>query len=280
VHSSFRFVQRGRFRVKSLVSKVSLALLALAVPSLARGAEFSAVIDATGAYSYTKLANPTPPPAQKQVHINQFGGSGAALVTFNQYFNVQMNAGYTKLAGTGSSDLFAVAIDAYWRDRKGAIGLSLGYGDVGAPAAPYFSGSKNLEIYGLFGEYYPFDRLTLHWKVGGASGVVGGGYGGAGIVWYDSPDLALHIDTNFTAFRSGHDWWSLAPTLEFLPFSNFPLTVYAGYDRTWITGGNHLQTVFTGLRYHFGRYSNLVSIDRNGPTQWDGRMTPGGQLKF
>jgi hypothetical protein len=252
------------------------------MPTVAAAApRFSGVIDATGAYSYTKITNPTPPPAKKQLHLNQFGGSGSALATFSQNWNVQLNASYELLAGSGHSDIFSVGADGYWRDPKGAIGLSLSYGNVGAPAAPYFSTTKDLETYGVFGEYYPFERLTLHWKVGGASGAVGGGYGALGIVWYDSPDLAVHVDSNFTAFRSGHDWWNIAPEFDFLPFHTFPMTIYAGYDFTKISGGaGHVQTIFWGLRYHFGSYDSLVAIDRNGPLQWNGQMTPGGRLKF
>ncbi len=253
--------------------KASIAAAVLALPGTAQALpQITGLIDATGAYTKVNTG---------ASHLDQFGGHGSVLASMPPGWNVQLNAGYERLAGTGGSDLFVVSTDLFWRDRKGAIGVSAGYADVGAPAAPYFSAAKNLETYGVFGEYFPYQSLTLQWKVGGATGVVGGGYGGVGIVWYDSPDLAMHIESNLTAFRSGHDWWNINASLEYLPFHNTPVSIFLGYDFTRISGAsNHVQTMFWGLKYHIGRGDSLVVYDRTGPLQWNGKMTPGGQLKF
>jgi hypothetical protein len=255
-----------------LVLGLATAAPAAAFPVM----EVSGVIDATGAYSRAdRIVVP-----KSRGHINQYAISGSLLMNFQPGWNAQINLGYDHYAHGGQSNIFTIGSDLYWRDRKGTIGLSLAYNDSDAPATPIFTTRKDFETWGVFGEYYPFSGLTLGWKAGGVTGTVGGGYGGAEIIWYENEDLAVHLTGNMAAFRTGNDWWSMGGTLDYLPFSAFPMSFYVGYDYTRISGGNRLNTIFWGLRYHFGDTRSLTTMDRSGPQQWTGGMTPGGRLRF
>lgn len=216
---------------------------------------------------------------------DQYTGHGALLYTLD-------NPGFAfQLDGSGDfyfaiphspAHLWSAEASAFWRDAKGTFGVSGSYFSVDAPAAPIFRLAKSIESYGFFGEYYVFKDLTLQIRGGGTTGEFGlASYDGAGgLTYYDSPDLAFHTEYNFTAFTSGHDWTDVNSSVEYLPFSRTPVSLYAGYDYTNVSHGGDLSTLFVGVKYRFGAARALSDYQRSGPIEWTGSARPGANLKF
>ena len=164
----------------------------------------------------------------------------------------------------------------FWRDNKGTIGISGSYFSVDAPALPLFAREKTIESYGAFGEYYVFENLTLQIKGGGTTGPEGSSsvYGGGGLTFYESRDFALHTELNFTSFTSGHDFTDVRSEVEYLPFNSIPLSLYAGYDYTAVSGASYVSTLLAGLKVHFGQGRALSTYNRTGPVEWNGTARP------
>jgi hypothetical protein len=127
-----------------------------------------------------------------------------------------------------------------------------------------------------------FENLTLQIKGGGTTGPKGSTslYGGGGLTFYESHDFSLHTEVNFTSFTSGHNWTDVRAQVEYLPFNAVPVSLYAGYDYTAVSGGDYASTFLAGLKFHFGQGRALSTYNRIGPVEWTGIGSPGGNVKF
>jgi hypothetical protein len=264
------------------VSKKILLALALAIPAAAQAAPdlsgFSGQID--GGFIYARVRQDA-----TISDSDQYVGHGAALYTFdNPGFGVQVDVSDDFYYGKPHqlSHIWSAGSSVFWRDHKGTIGFSGSYFGVDAPAFPLFGGKKSLESYGIFGEYYATGNLTLQIRGGGTEGGSVGTqsyYGAGGLTWYDSPDLAFHVESQYTSYSSGHDWTGVAATVEYMPF-RFPASVYVGYDYANISHGGDSAAVYLGLKVHFDGGRNLRETQRTGPIEWTGDARPGANLRF
>ncbi len=251
---------------------------AMTVPAMASASDdISALLDGGFAYNDTHTG--------ADQHADQYSMRGSALFSFdNPGLGLQLDGANDWYADptNGTSHLWSGGADAFWRDGKGTIGLSASYFRVDQPAFPFFRIARAIESYGFFGEYYASSDLTVQIKGGGTTGATGAAslYGGGGLTYYDSPDLAFHTEMNFNAYTSGRDWTSIDSNVEYLPFGSFPLSLYAGYDWTNFSAAGYASTFFAGVKLRFGADRTLVGYHRSGPVEWTGNATPGANLKF
>jgi hypothetical protein len=256
-----------------------LAALALgAGTSAAEAGIFSGLLDGTYTYSLTR--------AQKlKIDSDQYMFHGALTYTFdNPGFGIQVEGADDFYFGIrhNLAHLWSSGGSAFWRDDKGTIGITGSYFSVDAPAAPLFAGKKSIESGGFFGEWYALHDLTLQVRGGAMSGPVGlaNEFVSGGFIWYESPDLALHSEVNFTAFTSGKDWADYNANVEFMPLHSIPVGIYAGYDHTIIAATGYSSTFYAGLKWHFGQGRTLIDYERTGSIEWNGNDIPGGNIRF
>jgi hypothetical protein len=264
--------------IRAMRTLATLSIIAMLACTTAAAAsdDFSGLLESGYAYdeANSKIGK----------HADQYDARGAVLFTLdNPGFAIQLDAATSGIAHAGtSSRLWSAGGDLFWRDDKGTFGISGSYSTLSDPAFPVFSVHKDVENYGLFGEYYVTDNLTLQIRGGGIAGnhdetaYTGGG----GLTFYDSPDLAFHSEINFTAFKAGSDWTDIDTSLEYLPFRSFPLGFYAGYDWSNVTHEGYVSTIFAGLRLHLAPGGSLADFQRTGPIDWTGAATDGAKLKF
>ncbi len=260
-----------------ITTTAGAALALLFMPCAALAENFSGILDGSFAYSNDRIG-----PA---IDTDQYTVRGALLYTVdNPGFGFQLEGQDSFYYGLKFNDahLWSAGGSMFFRDNKGTIGFSGSYFATDAPAAPFFTGKKSIESYGVFGEYYPFGNLTLQIKGGGTSGPVGlaSYFAGGGIIFYDSPDLAVHANINYTSFTSGDDWTDFDLGAEYLPFNSVPVSINFGYDHAIVGGIGYTSTVYAGLKYHFGSGNVLSTYHRTGPVEFTGNATPGGNLKF
>jgi len=229
-----------------------------------------------GGYAYDNLNG--------RGHADQYSAQGSGLFTFgNPGFAVQLDGGNDWISDADRTDhLWSIGTDAFWRDRKGTVGLSVSYAASDGPAQPFFATRASSESFGLFGEYYALNNLTLQIKGGGATGGAESSsyFAGAGLTFYDSPDLAFHAEVTTSYYVAGRDWTNADSSLEYLPFGSVPLSFYAGYDWANISGAGYVSTVFAGFKVHFGPGRSLVDYQRSGPVEWTGQASPGARLRL
>jgi len=196
-------------------------------------------------------------------------GSGSLLLSFaNPGFNLQADGSGGVLRAYGeSAELWAGALHGFWRDPKGAIGVSAGYGSMAL-------GGESIRIgtYGAFGEWYARPDLTLRIKGGGLNvkdyGQTGG-HVGAGAEYYIIPRLGISAEGEYASY-SGQHFSSLGASIEFQFWSKLPMTLSTGYQYTQNGGGSNTGTLMVHLRYLFGVSGALVDLDRTGPLAWTG----------
>lgn len=262
------------------IALTALSLLTLSsVPAFAAQdlSGFSGLIDGNFTYSRDRVGS--------NIDTDQYTVHGALTYTFdNPGFGVQVEGQDNFYFGIKHNDahLWSSGGSVFFRDDKGTVGLSGSYFSVDDKAAPFFPGKQSIESYGFFGEYYPFRSLTLMIKGGGTSGPVGlaSYFGGGGLTYYESPDIAFHAEINFTSFTSGNDWTDYNASIDYLPFNSIPMSISAGYDHAIVAGVGYTSSVFAALKFHFGQGRALVDYDRTGPVQYTGNATPGSNLRF
>jgi hypothetical protein len=268
---------------KVLVRALPL-LAALASTAPASANDFSALFDTNFAYTRVPAVTPQGLPT---LDTDQYTFKLAGLYTFkNPGFGIQLEGQDDFHYGIkyNLAHLWNAGGSVFWRDNKGTIGLSASYFSVDAPAKPFFPGKVSVQSYGAFGEYYVFDDLTLQIKGGGTTGGVGlaSVYGGGGLTWYDSPDLAVHLSATFTSYTSANNWTNVNGVVEYLPFRSVPVSMYLGYDFVNMSGLGYTKasTFIGGFKIHFGEGRRLVDYERTGPLQWTGNSNPGANIKY
>jgi len=266
---------------------LGLGLLALVAPVFAAQAQAGGFTGlAVGEFAYTRVPS-SPKQNLFSIDTDQYTFKLAGLYTFdNPGFGIQLDTQDDFYFGKkfNLSHLWSAGGSVFFRDNKGTVGISGSYSSVDAPAAPLFKGKTSVESFGLFGEYYVLRNLTLQAKFGGTAGAVGeaSAYGGAGLTWYDSPDLALHLESNFTSYSRASNWTNVNASIEYLPFQSMPVSIYAGYDYLNMSGlgYTYASTFFAGLKYHLGQGRVLSDYQRTGVAEWTGVSQPGANVKF
>lgn len=202
------------------------------------------------------------------VTAHDYQVDGAVLYAFDYPgFAVQLGgtATLSRLADNSVAG-WQLNADAFWRDAKGTVGLTVGGGSMA-----FFSDAMAARSYGAFGEWYALDALTVRIKGGAAStGDLGGGaYAGAGVEYYLLPDLGLTVEGNYANLRdirikSGDIW------AEYLLSQRIPVSIRLGYRYSEIAS-DHAKTYMVRLAYRFGEGS-LSTLDRTGALVWSGLL--------
>jgi hypothetical protein len=248
-----------------LGSACALALGVLSVPALADGMmNFDGVLSG----DYANFS------ADHGGSLNSWGGSGSAAFGFgSSNFAGEVDGGYHNLNGSGvNDDVWNIDGSVFWRANEGRIGAVVGYDSLSGGGS-----SGHVTNYGGFGEYYAGSSVTLGLKAGGfsASGF-NGDYAGAAVTFYAMPNLAFtggYDYTNFSHSTSENDWSIRG---EWLISQTTPVSIYAGYDNSKISGVSSTISVWSvGIKLYCDPVpATLVERQRSGTAQWGTSFSP------
>ena len=267
----------GRAAMRAMPMALAAAFLPACAHAGADYTGFSGLLD--GSFDYTRMT------AGKSTDADQYTAHAATLYTFD-------NPGLAlQIDGTGDfyfqaphspAHFWSTGLSLFWRDNKGTFGVSGSYFTVDRSAPPLFSGRKSVESFGVFGEYYILDDLTLQARGGGTLGSVGGSSysGSGGLTWYESRDFAFHSEIDYTGYSAGRDWYAIDSNVEFMPFPVVPLSFYAGYEYANIARGGDASSLYAGLKLRFGSGAALRDYQRTGAIEWTGRTAPGAGIRY
>ncbi len=236
---------------KSLLSAAVIATVS-AAPALADNLDFAGTL--TGKYS-----NVNPSVSQS---LNQWNLDGQAILGLGDGFSLQLNAGYVATETRSfDTDQWNLGGSVLYTESFGRVGANFGWSEASNTWDSY--GQYN---YGLFGEYFAADYLTVGAKAGMFSGKLDGHYFGANLTGYALPNLSFtgsvdHAQIN----RIAHDTiYTLQG--EYLVSDDLPISFFAGYSYTQFTNyaGNQ-KTFFLGLRFFMNsNATTLVEHHRTG----------------
>jgi hypothetical protein len=231
----------------------------IVTPALAAPAPvLSGYVD--GGYNYTTIDS---------FHFNDWKVEGGVVAPISSMFAVQGNLAYDSLSIEGFHENTTTAQASVFATlSQGRLGVSGGYNNIDV-----FGSNAHFENYGVFGDWYVSDVLTLSARGGGltGSGFSGGNdnYIGGQIVGYPCPNLALtgtidnlHLDfLTQTAYSVGAEY-QISKTL--------PLSVSLGYTDTNLSAGSTIvfNTYSVGLKYYFGPGASLRDHQRSGAEGW------------
>jgi hypothetical protein len=205
---------------------------------------------------------------------NAYSAGGAALYVFsNPGFDVQLNAGYDHLDGSGgNANAWTVDGDVFWRDAKGSIGGSFSYANLSSGLGL----GANLQSYGAFGEWYATRDLTLQLKGGGFSGKgTSGGYVDGGAMYYLSRDFALDLNVGYESLGYPHVF-DVGGGAEYM-VPGIPVSFQLGYDYTTSSGGYGSGSTFLfQIKFRTGDPADrdLEGYHRQGAIDWNGSISP------
>ncbi|HXJ02658.1 MAG TPA: hypothetical protein VNH44_15665 [Micropepsaceae bacterium] len=206
-------------------------------------------------------------------HADTWGlnGAGAFGLGMNDLAG-QINGGYHRLSVSGAdADIWDIGGSAYWAPGFGRAGASVAY------TTANFGGSgsgidAHATTYGVFGEYFLNDAITVGAKGGGADGKVNlsgfgsgsgsGGYVGGELTGYAMPDLALKGTIDYVDLSGGH-LTSYGINAEYLFSEATPISLYGGYVRSDLSNNaGHVDTWMVGLKFYTGGPGSLVTHQR------------------
>ena len=132
-----------------------------------------------------------------------------AIAPFGGGFSAQVDGGYQRVRGV---NLYDVAGAACIDKAQGRVGVNVGYSRIDAGGGTTISATN----YGVYGEYYLNQQVTLGLRGGGDTvSVTGasrtGGYVGGETVAYVAPDIALsatggYVDVSGQLQRHDRVW--------------------------------------------------------------------------
>jgi hypothetical protein len=208
-------------------------------------------------------------------NVHGLEGGASALIGFGRPgFGVQVDgAGGHVDVDDGSANQWSGALHGFWRDAKGAVGLSSGYGSLNV-----LSIDANAFEYGAFGDWFVRDDLSLRFRGGGLrfklhdEKAASGWYGGTGAAYYVVPDLSLAAEADYikldaVKFATGNFG------IEYLISRSYPISagISYSYDSADFGGdGINGHGFMVRLKYRFGASGSLVDCDRTGPLSWTG----------
>jgi hypothetical protein len=209
------------------------------------------------------------------------GGSGA--FGFNPTFGGQLDLSYNSIE---DADGFGIGGSLFWAPAMGRVGGTLqsaSFDDAGVDISAFG--------YGIFGELYASDRFTIAGKAGGvttevdvlgSTGSESGFYGGAALLGYAMPNLAIQGDFVFAEPADDFSTSTFGINAEFLVSETMPISIFGGWSWTNIDiGGTEADGdgFMIGLRFYFGVSGpTLVDKHRNGTLGWAGSTNITGGL--
>ncbi|HTQ14953.1 MAG TPA: hypothetical protein VMH86_13845 [Rhizomicrobium sp.] len=249
-------------RSKILASACVLAVGAFAVP--AGATNFDGVF--SGDYSHLD--------ANGGGSANSWGASGSGAFGLGGDWAGEIDGGYHNLNGSGTNvDLWDVDGSVMWRTMQGRAGLVVGYDDASGGGV-----SINATNYGAFGEWYASPHFTVGAKGGwfNANHGVDGDYVGAAVTGYIMPNLSLsggYDYTHLNHFGNENDW---SVTGEWMFSQTMPVSVYAGYTNTKISGGGPtIDTWTVGIKlYTDPMPGSMEDRQRSGAATWGTSWRP------
>jgi hypothetical protein len=245
-----RNVQAEGFHVfnrKILFGSVCAMAMAVAAPALADDmgsmTNFSGTL--SGDYSNTHFKG--------LGSVDFWGGSAEGMIGLGDTgANAQVDGSYHKAnaAGGGDADIWNIDGSLFTIiNHGGRLGATYGYNSID------FSGfgSVHDQNYGLFGEWWASDDITVAGKVGGFDGnALGSGYyaGGQG-KFYVMPDLGLSAAIDHAHYNAGSGSTETDYTLagEYLFSEETPISVVGGWSYDNIAG-EHADTWFISLKLY------------------------------
>lgn len=207
------------------------------------------------------------------------GTKGVDISAFNVGGTVNYRLPGTDIAVQGLADYsesktFSTPIDTWTtggavtvRQPLFALGFAGDYKSSRLLGADYNYGS-----YGLIGEYYPTNDITLRAHGGGFSGGFNGfdkvgGYYGGGASYYVTPNLSLKADADYASV-SNLRWTNFSAGVEILPLETLPVSLSTVYTHGNVNAAGfstYSDGLMVRLSWHFGDGNSLVGFDRNGP---------------
>jgi len=214
-----------------------------------------------------------------------WGIAGSGAFGFGGAFGAQIDVGYSSIEET---DLFGIGGSAFWAPAMGRLGATVSWQTTEEDVFGVDIDVDGL-TYGVFGEYYLGNILTIGAKGGGvninfdAGGVdedQSGSYIGAALTGYIMPNLAIQGDVLFTGtddfFGTGEDLDSTTFTIgaEYLVSEMVPIAIFGAYSmgNVEIAGTDVDTDKWTiGARFYFGSGGpTLVDKHRHGTLHWIG----------
>jgi hypothetical protein len=259
-------------RSKILASACVLAVSAFAAPAFAAG--FDGVF--SGDYSHLD-ANSGGGSA------NSWGASGGGLFGINPNWAVQVDGGYHNISasgGGGSTNIWNVDGSVQWRGMWGRLGAVVGYNSSDAGG-----GGGNLDVtnYGGFVDWYAGKAITATLKAGGFTANAGldGSYAGVGITGYVMPDLALSATYDYTRLNGFGNENDYGVQAEWLVSETTPISIYAGYTNSKISGGGPTINIYGGgIKWYVDQAGPMTLVDRQRSGESSGAAFGPTLLKF
>jgi hypothetical protein len=196
-----------------------------------------------------------------------FGGEANYAVP-DSHLNVQGLLAYSELKSQHVPlDTWTSGGALTWRDTDFAVGVGGNYHSQRA-----VGNDINYGTYGVFGEWYPTQDLTLRARAGGISGggstfSKDGGYYGLGANYYVLPELAFKTDFSYATLGPLH-WTNFEVGPEVMPFDGIPVSLSAAYTHQnigYYGQPSHSDGLMVRLTWHIGEGGSLAEFDRNGP---------------
>jgi hypothetical protein len=216
-------------------------------------------------------------------HTNGGNVSGNVDLPLNANWTVQADASYqgqsaTASGGGGSIDSHVTdgALSAFYSAHMGRIGVLVGEGGFNESfGGGGGSANFNATYYGLFGDWYAGDHLTVSARGGGVSASNGLGtsqfYGGR-VTGYLSHDIALYGTVDYAAFH-GTDVTATNAGIggEWLISHHTPFALTAAWTNSQVKefGVSINSNVFSiGGKFYFGAGGSLRDRQRDGAETW------------
>lgn len=254
------------FNRKILLGSVCALAMGLAAPALAddmggMGGNFSGTL--SGDYLNTHVRG--------YGSVDQWGGNAEGAMGFGA-IRGQVDGGYHKLNYSGggpSADLWNINGSLFTNiNNGGRLGATYGYSyiDLGGGI-----GHSHTENYGLFGEWWASDDITVAGKVGGFDakanfccslmGAGSGYYAGGQGKFYLMPDLALSAAIDHAHFNANGGNQETDYTLagEYLFSEEMPISVSGGWAYENIAG-IHADTWFVSLKFYCNGGTNAATL--------------------
>ena len=201
------------------------------------------------------------------------GGSGAFGLGMGN-FGGQIDASYNSVSDV---DVFGIGGSLFWAPVMGRAGATIFWASAD-------EGGVNVDslTYGVFGEYYAGNAITIAAKGGGLSlsadafgysDSESGGYIGGALTGYIIPNLAIQGDITFSSVAD-LDTTAYGIGAEFLVSEMVPIAIFGGYTRTnveFLGVDGDADTWMIGVRFYAGAAGpTLVDKHRNGTLGWAG----------
>jgi len=200
---------------------------------------------------------------------NSWGINGSGAFGFGMSNLVgEVDGAYRNESGGGlNADDWNIDGSVFWRAAQGRLGAVVGYSSTHVSAL----GTVHATNYGGFGEWY-LGNVTLGAKAGGfsGSGHSDGDYLGAALSLYAMPDLAFRgsYDYAHVQHAGNENDWTIQG--EWLVSEQTPVSVFAGYENSHLSGLSSLNIWFVGIKLYTNSNGSTTLVDRqrNGAATW------------